>query len=174
VSQMESNLGARMQSILDDLPDPRNGLPDAVFEFVRKVTPLVNVDLLVQDIEGRTLMAWREDEYGVGWHIPGGIVRFFEQASHRIAAVADRELGAEVEAENDPCDVVQYFIPRGHFISLLYRCKLRGKLGNAHLLYGGGKPRNGVITWITGIPEELYPVQTPYKRWLRKGANGGG
>ena len=50
-----------------------NGLPHDLFVFVSRLTPLVNVDLLIQDPHHGTLLTWRHDEtYGPGWHVPGG------------------------------------------------------------------------------------------------------
>ena len=43
--------------------DPRaGGLPDELFLFVSRITPLVNVDLLIQDDRRHTLFTWRSDE----------------------------------------------------------------------------------------------------------------
>lgn len=66
--------------ILDkQAPNPSSGLPDELFFYISRVTPMVNVDLLIKDEDGRTLLSWRNDQYaGKGWHLPGGIVRFKE------------------------------------------------------------------------------------------------
>ena len=59
------------------------------FLLVSQLTPLVNVELLIDDKEKGSLLTWRHDEfYGPGWHLPGGIVRFKELASTRIKKVA--------------------------------------------------------------------------------------
>ena len=74
--------------------DARHGLPQDVFLLISELTPLVNVDLLIHNSAGQTLLTWRADElYGPGWHIPGGIIRFKEKARDRISKVADEELG---------------------------------------------------------------------------------
>jgi colanic acid biosynthesis protein WcaH len=54
--------------ILDELAgDPRGGLAEELFLFVSRVTPLVNVDLLIQDTGHRTLLTWRcDDHHGTG------------------------------------------------------------------------------------------------------------
>lgn len=163
---MRTDLASKLQSVLDELPDPRAGLPDAVFDFVRKITPLTNVDLLIQEKPGRTLMTWREDEYGKGWHVPGGIIRFFERAADRIAAVADQELSTKVIADASPCHTLELLVPRGHFISLLYRCRLVGNVSLAKRLSADQSPYHGAIAWIDGIPNDLYPVHVPYRSWL--------
>lgn len=62
-----------IEGIRDYIDDPRNGLPEELFLFATEITPMVNVDLLVRDDEGRILLAWRDDDiYGTGWHVPGG------------------------------------------------------------------------------------------------------
>jgi len=155
-----------LENILANMSDPRNGLPDEVFHFIRKVTPLINVDLLICR-DGRALLAWREDEYDKGWHIPGGIVRFREAFHARINAVALTEIGATVESEPSPCNLAQQRQhPRGHFISLLYRCSLTSEIDPARFYPGQGKPVNGSLSWIEGVPHDFYPAQLFYKDWL--------
>src|ERR1700756_3053304 len=90
-----SRLVAELEALV---PFPQEGLPEPVFLLVSRLTPLVSVDLLIKDELGRTLLTWRDDEsYGPGWHVPGGIVRYQENAAHRIHEVARMELGARVE-----------------------------------------------------------------------------
>src|SRR3954451_13793393 len=65
--------------------EPVDGLPEEFFLFLSRYTPIVNVDLLIQEAIGedrrRTLLTWRDDEtYGAGWHVPGGIIRYKESA----------------------------------------------------------------------------------------------
>lgn len=155
-----------LEKILANMNDPRNGLSDKVFHFIRKVTPLINVDLLIRR-DGRTLLAWREDEYDKGWHIPGGIVRFREALHARIEAVAHLEIGATVESETSPCNLAELrHHPRGHFISLLYRCSLTSEIDRSRIYSGQGKPELGSLSWIEGVPNDLYPAQSFYKDWL--------
>ncbi len=86
-----------LEELLHKELKPQEGLPEPVFEFVSSVTPMVNVDLLVRDKDGRILLAWREDKFsGKVWHIPGGIIRFQESMETRIHKVAQQELGAEI------------------------------------------------------------------------------
>jgi ADP-ribose pyrophosphatase YjhB (NUDIX family) len=157
-----------LDDVLTHISTPEQGLPDEVFDFIRKVTPLINVDLLVRR-DGMTLLAWREDEYETGWHIPGGIVRFRESLQSRIDAVAATELGATVDSESDPCVMNQLrHHERGHFISLLYRCKLTSEINPSRVFSGQGRPRNGDLGWIRGVPDDLYPAQRFYEGWLRQ------
>ena len=71
-----------------NVPDPRVGLSRELFLLVSRLTPLVNVDLLVKDEAGRVLLSWRDDQYaGQGWHVPGGILRYKETLLERVDKV---------------------------------------------------------------------------------------
>src|SRR5204863_6588665 len=86
-----------------EIGDPREGLPEDVFRFVSRITPLANVDLLIEDPRRGTLLTWREDQFfGAGWHLPGGIVRYKETARQRVRACAQHELGADVVFDETP------------------------------------------------------------------------
>ena len=68
-----ADLQRALHAIESTLDDPHRGLPEELFLFVSRITPLVNVDLLIQDDRGHTLLTWRDDEFhGAGWHVPGG------------------------------------------------------------------------------------------------------
>lgn len=118
-----------IRSIENTISDPREGLVDDLFYFVGRLTPYVNVDLLIRDPEHGVLMTWRDDEHsGKGWHIPGGIIRLKEKIETRIIKVALTELNAEVRSFTGPLAVNEIIakqkINRSHFISLLYQCEL--------------------------------------------------
>jgi ADP-ribose pyrophosphatase YjhB (NUDIX family) len=154
---------------LDDLiGEPRNGLPEELFLFVSRVTPMINVDLLIQ-VDHRTLLTWRNDEHhGAGWHVPGGIIRYKETAHHRVHEVARLELGASVEFEPDPLAVTESFGSernRGHFISLLYRCRLSSAL-DPRLQAITDPPEPGSWRWHTSAPADLLEVHNIYRRFL--------
>lgn len=152
------------------LPNARGGLRHDLFLLVSRLTPMINVDLLIHDAAGRVLLTWRADAYyGPGWHVPGGIIRFRETAATRIAAVARIELGAEVEAEAEPCKISELFAPhrdvRGHFVSLLHRCTLITPLDKG-MKFSGGVPMNGQWHWFDRCPDNLIPVHEIYRPWL--------
>ncbi len=148
------------------VPDPSAGLPDDIFYYISRTTPLVNVDLLIKDENGRTLLAWRDDCHtGVGWHVPGGIVRFKETLEERIVRVAECEIGMAVEFDSAPIALNQTINSqrdvRGHFISLLYKCFLAStfKPMNENILPG----RAGYLMWHDGCPENLLQIQHMYR-----------
>jgi len=151
------------------VPDPAAGLPDAVFLYVSRTTPLVNVDLLIKDERGRTLLSWRNDAYsGSGWHVPGGIVRFKETLEARIEKVAETEIGHPVRYEAGPIALHQLIDPgrdiRGHFISLLYRCFL----SSDQPLENGGRAAgdSGYLQWHERCPDDLIAVHGIYREHL--------
>ena len=141
--------------------DPHAGLPDPVFDFAARIVPLINVDLLIHDAGGAVLMAWREDAFGRGWHVVGGIVRHRESFAERIAEVARLELGATVAAADEPCRVSQILgDERAHMISLLFRCALQGPLT---LAAAGDPTRPGQLRFFAKVPAALYPTHEMYR-----------
>lgn len=152
------------------LQDPARGLPEELFLFVSRLTPMVNVDLLIKNPKNETLLTWREDAYyGPCWHIPGGIVRFKETAALRIRKVAASELGASVEFGKEPVAINELMAEsrntRGHFISLLYECSLASPLAPA-LEYKSGIPGKGEWAWFANCPADFIPSQKVYEKFI--------
>lgn len=165
-----------MRDALDFLnsaaPDPSKGLPEELFRFASSIVPMINVDLLIKDEKGRTLLTWREDEfYPAGWHIPGGIIRYKETASDRIRAVAAHELGTEVTHNDKPIAITELIMNepswrvRGHFISLLYECRMVRDPGTARA-EEGRLPEQGEWAWHDGCPANLYAAQEIYRKYI--------
>ena len=159
---------AKLESFV---PTPERGLPEGVFQLVSRLTPLLSVDLLIQDDAGRTLLTWRHDvAYGPGWHIPGGVIRYKERAMDRIHAVARRELGAEVACEPVPLVMVEHVKlesrERGHVVSSLYRCRLLAPLDES-LHFREEIPEPGHWQWFARGAITLIPEQQMYEPYLR-------
>ena len=159
-------LQAAIATIREAVGSATRGLPEDVFLLASSLTPMINVDLLIQDEAGRTLLTWRHDRfYGPGWHIPGGIIRFKESAASRIAAVAAGELGATVSAGDSPIGLHEITNPqrdvRGHFISLLYACRLTSPLDESRR-FAPEAPRNGDWAWHERAPDNLIAQQRIY------------
>ena len=158
------------EQLLDLTGDQRQGLPTPVFRLVSQLTPMINVDLLVRDTAGRTLLTWRADEfYGPGWHIPGGIIRFKENIATRITKVAEMELGCTVGFLPQPIAIHEIMAPhrdvRGHFISLLYVCTLRTPPAT-HLQASDTPSGHGQWQWHDSCPKNLISVHEIYRRYI--------
>ncbi len=152
-----------------EIAEPSKGLAYDVFLFASRITPMINVDLLIQK-GGKTLLTWREDCYGEpGWHIPGGIVRYKETLGDRILKTALAELGAAVKYAASPLAVTEFIHPsrkdRGHSISLLYRCLLTSGPDKARK-YKSGPPKPGQWAWLGKCPENLLPTHEVYRRYI--------
>jgi len=142
------------------LPDSREGLPDDMFYLISRLTPMINVDLLIVNERNEKLLTWREDQfYGPGWHIPGGIIRFKELAATRISKVAELELGTTVSCDLRPLFVREIMNPsrdiRGHFISMVYKCKLLGPLRKSSEAPTSGKILNDQWRWFGSMPTNM-------------------
>jgi colanic acid biosynthesis protein WcaH len=162
------NLRDILDRALMMIEHPQSGLPDAAFAFALRITPMINVDLFVRNEQGQTLLSWRDDTYGKGWHVPGGIIRLNEAAATRILIVAHDELGLSVDAESSPCHVHEHHTgyARGHFISLIYRCRPTSDFLRPELLGNVDDPKPGQISWFCVRPKNFYPQQKTYPEWL--------
>lgn len=161
------DIGKAINYIEKQIKNPKNGLPEEVFLFVSRLTPLVNVDLLIQDEDGRTLLSWRDDIHGTGWHIPGGIIRFKEKAEDRVFKVMEKEIGKSIKFDPEPIMFHQFICKhktRGHFISILYRCFLSKNfiLKNKDLKEGD----KGYLRWHKKCPINLIESHKIYRKFI--------
>lgn len=157
-------------SFLDHhVSNPSQGLPEELFLYISRTTPLINVDLLIKDENERTLLSWRNERYtGVGWHVPGGIIRFKENLQTRIRKVAETEIGADVSFDPLPIAIHQIINPdqdiRGHFISLLYKCFLNSSFVPQN--NGLSRNDNGYIAWHDSCPRQLFKFHEIYRKYI--------
>jgi len=167
---LADELSTAIRKIEDDVDADGSGLPEELFLFVSRITPLINVDLLIQNKYKRTLLTWRDDHfYGPGWHVPGGIIRYKETAEDRIRSVARQELGVEIDFDPSPIFVLESISPerrdRGHFVSLLYRCRLKSKI-NEMQRFKPEAPAPDQWLWHDKIPENLIQEQQAYAKFI--------
>jgi len=161
------NIADAIAILEKETPDPALGLPEEIFLYISRTTPLVNVDLLIKDQRGRTLLSWRDDKYcGRGWHLPGGIVRFKETLESRIKKVAELEIGSPLAFEPAPLAVNQMIHNktknRCHFISFLYRCSLPDNF--APLNKGLCDGDQGFLKWHEICPDKLLEFHDIFYR----------
>lgn len=151
-----------------EVSNPSLGLPEELFFFISRLTPLVNVDLLIKNEIGQTLLAWRDDEFaGAGWHLPGGIVRFKEKLEERLIKVAKKEIGAQIKFEPIPIVINQIICKhktRGHFISVLYKCFLSSKYVPKNISLS--KKDKGYLMWHNTCPVKLVKVHKIYRNYI--------
>lgn len=163
------NLSEALNRVERYVKDPKIGLPEELFLFISRHTPLVNVDLLLKDENGQTLLAWRDDQYaGTGWHLPGGILRFKEKMETRLMIVAKEEIGTtEVEFNPYPFALNQMIgnnDKRGHFISILFKgFVLNTKVRNQS---GLSTRQVGYLKWHECCPEDLIKVHEIYRNMI--------
>lgn len=150
--------------------NPEEGLPEELFLFVSSIMPLVNVDLLIKDETDRVLLSWRDDEFtGIGWHLPGGILRFKDSLEKRIQIVAQEEL---CYFESMHPKLIQFdqnisphnFDIRSHFISFLFDCQISSSFIpiNKNLKY----KEPGYVMWHKKCPEDLIECQNNYRKFI--------
>jgi colanic acid biosynthesis protein WcaH len=157
-----------IEIIEQHIDDPHIGLPQDVFYLMSRLTPLVNVDLLIKDQDNRVLLAWRQDKFaGAGWHIPGGIVRYKETLAQRIDQVAITEIGQKVNFNPEPVTINEIHRPhasRGHFISFLYICSIEHGFipDNSDLK----KTDPGYLQWHDRCPDNLIEVHELYRKYI--------
>ena len=153
------------------VPDPENGLPEEIFRAVTRLTPMINVDLLIKNRAGETLLTWREDPFfPPGWHVPGGIIRFLESMHHRMEQVAYLELGTRIRKKTEVIDIHEFIFPelpyRNHFISLLCKCTLKAQPAR-HLRWNGcGSPGHGQYAWFSVPPENMMKIHSVWRKWM--------
>jgi colanic acid biosynthesis protein WcaH len=173
---MTDDLLAAIAVLEEAVDDPGRGLPDPVFYYISRTTPMINVDLLVADLQRGVLLAWRDDRHaGIGWHLPGGIIRYRETINQRIHAVALQEIGLPVDCAPGPIAVNEIFADppkrdRAHFISLLYRCDLAS---NYRVNNGNRTPTTpGYLAWHRHCPDNLLNLQEIYRPHIDQAISG--
>jgi colanic acid biosynthesis protein WcaH len=148
--------------------NPCLGLPEEIFRFVSRMTPIVNVDLLIKDEDNRTLLAWRDDELsGTGWHVPGGILRYKERLEARVELVIEEEIKAVVKFDPLPIAIHQIHSvqnTRGHFISILYNCFLSKTFTPQNC--GLSNKDQGFLMWHKLCPSNLIKVHEIYRKYI--------
>jgi len=165
------SLSVLIQKLESFVTNPNIGLPNEIFYFISRNTPLVNVDLLIVDEKDRVLLTWREDTFtGSGWHIPGGIIRVGESAVSRINKVAELELHAEVTIQKGPLFVHEFInkknSDRCHFISLPYRCRMCKDFKVSEFNESLPDENRGHAKWFEIPPVDTINIQKSYLKKL--------
>lgn len=157
--------------IEEKITDPKTGLDEELFLFITRITPMVNVDLLIKDEKNRTLLSWRDDPiHGKGWHLPGGIIRYKEKLKNRVQKVAEQEIRTKIRFNPDPIAINEIIDPkhktRGHFISILYQCFLSQKYEPKNTGLTDTDP--GYLLWHDSCPVNMIKAHKIYKRYIKE------
>lgn len=108
-------------------------LPDDVFAGIVRATPLVSIDLIVSDADGRVLLGLRNFEPAKGsLFVPGGRIRKDETIDAAFARLCRAELGVAARIEDAEFagvfehfyDVARFGPGSTHYVVLAYKLKL--------------------------------------------------
>lgn len=155
---------------------PEKGLGEELFLFVSSLVPIVNVDLLVYNSKGNFLLTRRKDTHcGIGWHVPGGCIRFKETIDTRIRMVAKTELGlTQFTYDKEPVRVFEIFNKecrkinnqdeRAHFITLVFKCYAPDDFEPCN--EEKTESDAGYAKWFDALPNDFLKIQECYKELL--------
>jgi colanic acid biosynthesis protein WcaH len=137
-------------------------------EFLKVVenTPLVSIDLIVHDPNGKVLLGYRKNRPARNtWFVPGGVIRKDERIVTAIQRIAKIELGLEISsAQTHFKGVYEHLYPdnfaevRGistHYIVLAYEFQLTSPLVSPP------PEQHSEYRWLT--PQEILDNPTVHK-----------
>lgn len=112
-----------------------------VFAQVVKHAPLVSIDLILQDSQGRIFLGCRRNQPAKGkWFVPGGRIREGEQLDQALRRIVREELGVEsVSSAAEFVGVFEHFYEDNfaaeagygtHFVVLAHKFILESPLKN--------------------------------------------
>ena len=153
------------------------GLGKDLFVFISSLTPIVNVDLLVYNSKGQFILSRRNDAHcGIGWHVPGGCIRFKESIESRIRKVAESELNlTDFQFDKEPLKVFEIICnehrnidnqdERAHFVTLVYKCYAP----DSYHIDNKGKTESdsNYLKWFDKLPDDLLNIQQCYKEIMK-------
>ena len=151
----------------------KEGLPQHLFDYVSSIVPMINIDILLITKRKKSFpLIWRDDGmYGPGWHIPGGIIRFKEEAKERIEKTIEKEIGITSGFEYDLVEINEIMNhsrdKRGHFISLLYKSYIDDDCGdNVNNEMIGDRDKS--VRWFTKIPDNMIMQHKRYEKAINE------
>ena len=113
-------------------------LAPEIFATVVRHTPLVSIDLLVRDREGRLLVGLRRNRPAMGsWFVPGGRIDKDERLADAFSRITLAELGSRFAMEDGRFQgVFEHFYPDNalntafgtHYVVLAYELNVRQEL----------------------------------------------
>lgn len=148
------NLSSRGKEALAEmllmLPQAPNRVWGPVFmPLMTRIVPSSVEVVLIRD--GAVLLTYREDQFFVGWHTPGGYIgpreKTFEEVAKRIAT---NEIGCSVSAviQEPIATFLKSDNPRFTDVANLILCRVESE------------PKEG--RWFKEIPPDLLPLHREY------------
>jgi len=113
-------------------------LPHADWLQVVRNAPLVSIDLILLDPQGRVLLGLRENQPARGcWFVPGGAIRKSETLDSAFERIAQVELGQALQRrDSELLGVYEHHYPTNfadepglatHYVVLAHRLPLQGE-----------------------------------------------
>ena len=112
------------------------------FKQVIKNTPLISIDLIIENPEGEILLGWRNNAPAKGyWFVPGGRILKDEHFEDAFKRIVKTETGTDFSREeSDFLGIYEHIYPNEnalgdnsfgtHYIVIAYRIKLTESLEN--------------------------------------------
>jgi colanic acid biosynthesis protein WcaH len=125
--------------------------------------------LIARSPSGSVLLTWRDDDdFGPGWHIPGGVIRLKELAVNRVILVAKNEIQADIASSEAKLVHLHEHISinkiRGHGYSLLYEYLMsQSNVFKYEEFNSLKKYKRGDAVWHACIPDLFIKEQMPLK-----------
>lgn len=149
-----------IQTLRDNVVrDENNNIDYNLFLYFTELFPNITIEVIIRDSTGRVLLLWRDDEqFGQGWHLPGGILRLGETMKFRHDNVLKNECGLDPKQDIISSvfhkEIEQYFEyrrNRKHGISFVYNVKVNNdiKIGND-------------AKWFSEIPDNILKEHMIY------------
>jgi ADP-ribose pyrophosphatase YjhB (NUDIX family) len=174
-TESQTSLAQLIKGIDSQITDSKNGLGPELFLFVSRLTPLVNVDILLQRTSNdcqETLMTWRSDRFYRGWHFPGGVIRFKESMENRVRQVASLELGVEsltsIQFTTFNQKISDVRDERGHFISFLFKVTTNQSPNASKECRDPHSPHDGEWFWFSSPPQDILIQHKVYEKYFAK------
>jgi colanic acid biosynthesis protein WcaH len=144
-------------------------MPDAEFIEIVRRTPLVSIDLIVRNPQGRILLGLRKNAPARDtWFVPGGIIRKGETLARAFARISEDELGQPLSLDDATfIGVFEHFYEENrlqladittHYVVLAFRVEWHGT--------NEGLPRDQheEYHWFSAGEGSEHPTVHPYTK----------
>lgn len=141
----------KLVSYIQKIKNPHEGLPQNVCLAVMKIVPFVACEVVITNEKREIFLTWRQDEWWIGWHFPGGLMRYVESFDERLAKTVEKELGVRLKKYRFLFPINYLCQKRGHVVGLAFHC-ITDKLPS------GGK-------FFSKLPKDIIPGHKEF--WIK-------